>query len=175
MGFTQRLVVGDFFSASPVSLFFLWSLSINWITVGSEEARQNASLRPPPKLDMQFSSIQLSRKCSFPSCNQRNQINLPRFSPISEVGFIEYRLKDWLINEWSFFASVGLIQSTSLLGWRRTGFSLMELILLYIFTHWFSFSTQPPSPTAFPSPFRCRLFGHAAFTALLGTIRLSDY
>ena len=147
----------------------------NFITVGSEEARRNASLRPPLKLDMQFSSIQLSRRCSFPRCKQRNQINLPRLSPISEVGFIEYRFKNWLINEWSFYASVGLSRSASLLGWRCTGFSLMELILLFTFTHWFSFSSQPPSPTAFPSPFRCRLFGHAAFTALLGTIRLSDH
>jgi len=115
-------------------------------SVGSEEARRNASLRPPLKLDMQFSSIQLSRRCSFPRCKQRNQINLPRLSPISEVGFIEYRFKNWLINEWSFYASVGLSRSASLLGWRCTGFSLMELILLYTFTHWFSFSSQPPSP-----------------------------
>ena len=49
-------------------------------------------------------------------------------------------------HEWTFFASVGLSQYASLLGWRCTGFSLMELLLLYTFTHWFSFSSQPPSP-----------------------------
>ena len=55
----------------------------NFITVGSEEARRNASLRPPLKLDMQFYSIQLSRRCSFPGCYRRyqsNQVHQPEFT-----------------------------------------------------------------------------------------------
>ena len=47
----------------------------NFIIVGSEEARRNASLRPPLKLDMLFYSIGLSRRCSFPGCYRRNQSN----------------------------------------------------------------------------------------------------
>src|SRR6266571_468281 len=39
------------------------------------------------------------------------------------------------INEWTFFAPVGLIQSASLLSRECTGFSLMELFLLLAFTH----------------------------------------
>src|SRR6266853_5072231 len=48
----------------------------------------------------------------------------------------------WSINEWTFLAPVRLIQSTSLLGHGRTGFSLKELfrppISLLI---WFPFSS----------------------------------
>jgi len=40
----------------------------------------------------------------------------------------------------------------------------MELILLHTFTRWLPRSSQPPSPTAFPSPLRCRWLGHTAFT-----------
>ena len=51
------------------------SSASNFTIVGSEEARRNASLRPPLKLDMQFYRIQLSRRCRFPRCNRRNQSN----------------------------------------------------------------------------------------------------
>ena len=49
------------------------------------------------------------------------------------------------INEWTFFAPAGLIQSTSLLGRGCTGFSLTELILLHALTHWSSLPSQPSS------------------------------
>src|SRR3954453_746484 len=39
------------------------------------------------------------------------------------------------MNEWTFFAPVGLIQSASLLGRQCTGFSLMELFHLLALTH----------------------------------------
>src|ERR1700674_1884880 len=74
----------------------------------------------------------------------------------------------WPINEWTFLAPVRLIQSTSLLGHGRTGFSLKELfrppISLLI---WFPFSSCPSSPAAFPDPrpspvARSRGFHHAS-------------
>ena len=57
-----------------------------------------------------------------------------------------------LVNEWTFFASVGSIQSDSILGRKCTGISLMELIHLSVLTHCLAFSSQPPSPAAFPDP-----------------------
>src|SRR5712692_1796047 len=71
------------------------------------------------------------------------------------------------MNEWTFFAPVGLIQSTSLLGAERTGISLMELIHLPA-----PFSSGllslPNRLRRLPSPAHCRRRspGHAAFTAL---------
>src|ERR1019366_7334014 len=71
------------------------------------------------------------------------------------------------INEWTFLAPVGLIQSASLLGRECTGISLMELIHLPALAH-LVFSLFPtafagclPRPT---SAAGCP--GHAAFTAL---------
>src|SRR6516165_3309134 len=49
------------------------------------------------------------------------------------------RLYTLSINEWTFFAPVGLIQSASLLGRECTGISLMELIHLPALTHLVSF------------------------------------
>src|SRR5215813_297490 len=72
------------------------------------------------------------------------------------------------INEWTFLAPVGLIQSTSLLGAGRTGISLMELIHLPApFSS--GFLSFPNRLRRLPSPthFRRRLPGHAAFTALV--------
>jgi hypothetical protein len=68
----------------------------------------NAGHRPPLKPCMQISRTRLSRRRKFPRGQRRNESNLP-------------------INEWTFLAPVGLIQSTSLLGRERTGFSLKEL------------------------------------------------
>ena len=45
------------------------------MSVGSEEARLRAGLRPPLKLHVRFSRMQLSRRCSVPGCNRRNQSN----------------------------------------------------------------------------------------------------
>jgi len=53
------------------------------------------------------------------------------------------------INEWTFFAPVGLIQSDSLLGRKYTGISLMELIHLSVLTHCLPLSFERPSPTHF--------------------------
>ncbi len=41
--------------------------------VGSEEARLRAGLRPPLKLHVRFSRMQLSRRCMVASRNRRNQ------------------------------------------------------------------------------------------------------
>src|ERR1035437_3734730 len=43
--------------------------------VGSEVARLRASHRPPLKLYVQFSRIQLSRRLALPRCNRRDQLN----------------------------------------------------------------------------------------------------
>src|SRR5580700_2948660 len=43
--------------------------------VGSEVARLRAGHRPPLKLYVQFSRIQLSRRLTLPGCNRRNQLN----------------------------------------------------------------------------------------------------
>src|SRR5229473_103172 len=43
--------------------------------VGSEVARLHASHRPPLKLYVQFSRIQLSRRLTLPRCNRRDQLN----------------------------------------------------------------------------------------------------
>src|SRR5258708_39524057 len=86
-----------------------------------------------------------------------------------------FRLYTLSINEWAFLAPVGLIQSTSLLGRERTGFSLKELFRppssLLI---WFPFSSQLSSPAvlprSIPSPVaRSRSFRHAS-----GTMQPSD-
>src|ERR1019366_10746764 len=65
-----------------------------------------------------------------------------------------FRLYTLSINEWAFFAPVGLIQSASLLGRECTGISLMELIHLPALAH-LAFSLFPtafvgclPRPTS---------------------------
>src|SRR3954447_13113904 len=45
------------------------------VVVGSEVARLHAGHRPPLKLYVQFSRIQLSRRLTLPGCNRRNQLN----------------------------------------------------------------------------------------------------
>jgi hypothetical protein len=40
------------------------SLFATFLGVGSEEARLRAGLRPPPKLHVQFSRMQLSQRCT---------------------------------------------------------------------------------------------------------------
>jgi hypothetical protein len=52
-----------------------------------------------------------------------------RFHPPQAISRF-FRLYTLSINEWTFFAPVRLIQSTSLLRRERTGFSLMELFHL---------------------------------------------
>src|SRR5262249_28153025 len=79
---------------------------------------------------------------------------LPRFAfTFSQAISKFFRLYTLSINEWTFLAPVGLIQSTSLLGRERTGFSLKELFRppssLLI---WFPFSSQPSSPAVFSDP-----------------------
>ena len=46
-----------------------------FFAVGSEEARLRARLRPPLKLYVRFSRIQLSRRLMLPRCNRRNSLN----------------------------------------------------------------------------------------------------
>jgi hypothetical protein len=79
------------------------------------------------------------------------------------------------INEWTFFAPAGLIQSTSLLGRGCTGFSLMELILLHALTHWSSLSSQPSSSAAFLDPFLSPVARSHGFHHASGTSQPSDY
>src|SRR6516165_6078810 len=59
------------------------------------------------------------------------------------------RLYTLSINEWTFLAPVGLIQSASLLGRECTGISLMELIHLPALAHLVS--------SLFPTAFACPL------------------
>jgi NADPH:quinone reductase-like Zn-dependent oxidoreductase len=86
-----------------------------------------------------------------------------------------FRLHTLSINEWTFFAPAGLIQSTSLLGRGCTGFSLMELILLHALTHWSSLSSQPSSSAAFPDPFLSPVARSHGFHHASGTFQPSDY
>src|SRR5439155_2936051 len=101
---------------------------------------------------------------------------LPRFAfTFSQAISRFFRLYTLSINEWTFFAPVRLIQSTSLLRRECTGFSLMELFLLLAFTHLaFSlfltiFAGCLPRPnsvagrpvTELSSRFRCRVGGGA--------------
>src|SRR5205809_3670337 len=46
-----------------------------FVNVGSEVARLRAGRRPPLKLYVQFSRIQLSRRLTLPRCNRRDQLN----------------------------------------------------------------------------------------------------
>src|SRR3954453_6955084 len=47
-----------------------------WFTgVGAEVARSRAGHRPPLKLYVRFSRIQLSRRLTLPRCNGRDQLN----------------------------------------------------------------------------------------------------
>jgi len=58
-------------------------LSPRFIGVGSEEARLRAGLRPPPKLHVRISRMQLSRRLRLPRCygrNQANKVDEPVFS-----------------------------------------------------------------------------------------------
>src|SRR6267143_5096630 len=119
-------------------------------------------------------SSRCSRSNSWPSCASKvsrlspSTPPLPRFAfTLSQAISRFFRLYTLSINEWTFFASVRLIQSTSLLRRERTGFSLMELFLLLAFTP-LVFFLFPTIFAGWPSPtqFRRRLPGHAAFAAL---------
>jgi len=50
-------------------------LEARWFAVGSEVARWRAGHRPPLKLYVRFSRIQLSRRLTLPGCNRRDQLN----------------------------------------------------------------------------------------------------
>jgi hypothetical protein len=60
---------------SPISAEDCSSLFDRFTGVGSEVARLRAGHRPPLKLYVQFSRIQLSRRLTLPGCNRRNQLN----------------------------------------------------------------------------------------------------
>src|SRR6266536_5843674 len=60
---------------SATSAGDLWLLFGCFVGVGSEVARLRASHRPPLKLYVQFSRIQLSRRLTLPRCNRRDQLN----------------------------------------------------------------------------------------------------
>src|SRR6516162_3072854 len=95
---------------------------------------------------------------------------LPRFAfTFSQAISRFFRLYTLSISEWTFFAPVRLIQSTSLLRRERTGFSLMELFHLSpLYSSGFLSLPDPlrrlPSPTHFRRPARR---DHTAFTALV--------
>src|ERR1700681_2935147 len=101
---------------------------------------------------------------------------LPRLAfTFSQATSKFFRLYTLSINEWTFFAPVGLIQSASLLGRKCTGISLMELIHLSAFTHCLSLSSQPPSPTAFPDPLRSPVARSRGFHHASGNTQSSVY
>src|ERR1700676_1738354 len=60
-----------FESYSPLQSFGPSPLS----DVGSEVAHLRAGHRPPLKLYVRFSRIQLSRRLTLPGCNRRDQLN----------------------------------------------------------------------------------------------------
>jgi hypothetical protein len=51
----------------------------------------------------------------------------------------------------------------------------MELILLLDLTHWFSLSSLPSSPAAFPDPFLSPVARSHGFHHASGTFQPSDY
>src|SRR6516225_11114367 len=83
---------------------------------------------------------------------------LPRFAfTFSQAISRFFRLYTLSISEWTFFAPVRLIQSTSLLRRERTGFSLMELFHLSpLYSSGFlslpDHLRRLPSPTHFRRP-----------------------
>ena len=100
-----------------------------------------------------------NRTCSFPASDFHEDALL---RDVME-GIRPTRLS---IREWTFLSPVGLIQSTSLLGRRCPGLSLKELSTSTPLLISSSFSSQPSSPAAFPSPLGCRSLNRAAFTTL---------
>ena len=104
------------------------------VEVGSEVAHRAAPM---------LATVRRSNcTCGFPACSFHEG------SPFRDA----IKVLTVLVNEWTFFASVGSIQSDSILGRKCTGISLMELIHLSVLTHCLAFSSQPPSPAAFPDP-----------------------
>src|SRR5215469_1726231 len=72
----------------------------------------------------------------------------------SQAIFRFSRLNTLSINEWTFFfAPVGLIQSTSLLGRKCTGISHMELFHLFALTHLASFLSPTVFAGCLPRPY----------------------
>ena len=119
--------------------------------VGSEEARLRASLRPPPKLHVRFSRMQLSRRHMIGDVRKgKHQVDLSYIRQV-EAGFQYPRTMMY-----GFFAKRTDPPSSSLLFWLPA-------------------SSFLPSPAAFPDPLwspiaRLRNFHHAS-----GTIGQSDY
>ena len=62
--------------------------------------------------------------CGFPACSFHEG------SPFRDA----IKVVTVLVNEWTFFASVGSIQSGSILGRKCTGISQMDLIHLSVFS-----------------------------------------
>ena len=77
-----------------------------------------ANLRPPLKLHVQFSRMQLSRRRARADRKARNKLDQVPQPPTLST------------KEWPFLAAVGLSQSASLLNRECTGLSLRELFLL---------------------------------------------
>ena len=110
--------------------------------VGSEEARLRASLRPPLKLHVRFSRMQLSRRHITSRCKKRaTTVNL------ACARQVEASLQYPRTMMYGFFAKRTDPPSSSLLIWCSSLPSCLRL---------------PPSPTHRGR----RSLGHAAFTAL---------
>jgi hypothetical protein len=86
-----------------------------------------------------------------------------------------FRLYTLSINEWTFFASVGLIQFASLLGRRRTGVSLIELFHLAALAHLVLFLSPSSLPAAFPDPLPSPIARLHRFHGASGTTQPSVY
>src|SRR6202030_1610514 len=83
-----------------------------------------------------------SRSNCWFSCASKASRFCPSTPPLPRLAFTFsqaiskfFRLYTLSINEWTFFASVGLIQFASLLGRRCTGVSLIELFHLAVRAH----------------------------------------
>ena len=106
-----------------------------------------------------FSSLCSRSNCWLSCASKVSRVSpstppLPRFAfTLSQAISRFFRLYTLSINEWTFFASVRLIQSTSLLRRERTGFSLKELFRPFSsLLIWFSFSSRLSSPAGLPQP-----------------------
>src|SRR5215472_13350482 len=101
---------------------------------------------------------------------------LPRFAfTFSQAISRFFRLYTLSTNEWTFLALVGLIQSTSLLGRKCTGISLMELFHLLAFTHLASFLFPTVFAGRLPRPTSGRHCWSHSFCWACGTTQPSVY
>jgi hypothetical protein len=127
-------------------------------------APHGANLRPPLKLHVQFSRMQLSRRRARAGRKGRSKLD-----PVPQH-------PTWSPKEWTFLAAVGLSQSASLLDRECTGLSPWNCSSFSTLLFWFAFPSRPSDAGRLPRPIPVAdWLGHAAFTALVVPLQPSDY